>query len=394
MKIKTLIAAIGFSAALNASAEAVIDCPTILVNQDVTTHIIMPENIKLVDISTDRIVGDQCADNMLRIKPLIDSLTMKSPLQDGDFMGAVTLIGERHMAQYNLVYTANPMRSNSMYKVKYATADNYSNPDIPMTEGEMANYAWAISNTGRKYHTIRSKANGIDAQIYNIYSMGNYFFLDLALQNNTKIQYDIAQMRITLADKKEAKATNSQTLELTPAFILNKDKSFKRNYRQVVVLPKLTYPEEKVLTIEITEDQISGRVISIPIQYEDILHADCFTGDKADAYEKTQALNNSLNNQIYRLNNRIKDKDKEIAAIQKLLDKANVEIDNLNGKLKKKSNQYLEIQKKVSAMLNAYNDVLKLKDVFPASFAELLKEETEETEETEVPTGKFLTLDE
>lgn len=390
MKIKTLMAAFGICAAANASADHVFDSPTILVNKDVTTHIIMPENIKLVDISTDRIVGDQCADNMLRLKPLTDSITMQEPLEEGAFMGAVTLIGERHVAQYNLVYTNNPMRSNAMYKVKYSTTDNYSNPEIPMTEGEMANYAWAISNTGRKYHTIRSKAFGIDAQIYNIYSMGNYFFLDLVLQNNTKIQYDIAQMRITLSDKKEDKATNSQTLELTPAFVLNKDRSFKKNYRQVVVLPKLTYPEEKVLTIEITEDQISGRVISIPIQYEDILHADCFNGDKADAYEKTQALNNSLNSQIYRLNDRIKDKDKEIAAIQKLLDKANVEIDNLNGKLKKKSNQYLEIQKKVSAMLEAYNDIMKLKEVFPASLAELLKEDTEDADD---PNGEFLTLD-
>ena len=391
MKIKTLIAAIGLCATANAAADHVFDSPTILVNKDVTTHIIMPENIKLVDISTDRIAGDQCADNMLRLKPLTDSISMQIPPEEGDFMGAVTLIGERHVAQYNLVYTNNPMRSNAMYKVKYSTTDNYSNPEIPMTEGEMANYAWAISNTGRKYHTIRSKAFGIDAQIYNIYSMGNYFFLDLVLQNNTKIQYDIAQMRITLSDKKEAKATNSQTLELTPAFVLNKDRSFKKNYRQVVVLPKLTYPEEKVLTIEITEDQISGRVISIPIQYEDILHADCFNGDKADAYEKTQALNNSLNSQINRLNDRIKDKDKEIASIQKLLDKANVEIDNLNGKLKKKSNQYLEIQKKVSAMLEAYKDIMKLKEVFPASLAELLKEDTEDTED---PNGEFLTLDE
>ena len=375
MKIKMLIAALFAIAALDLSADRVSDCPTLFVNKDVTTHIIMPENLKMVDISTERIVGDQCADNMLRIKPLIDSISIQTPLEEGDFMGAVTLIGERHMAQYNLIYTTNPMRSNAMYKVKYESTDNYSNPDIPMTEAEMANYSWAISNTGRKYHTIRSKAYGIDAQIYNIYSIGNFFFLDLVLQNNTKIQYDIAQMRIMLSDKKETKATNSQTLELTPAFTLNKERSFKKNYRQVIVLPKLTYPEEKVLTIEITEDQISGRVISIPIQYEDILHADCFNGNKEDAYTKTQALNTALNGQIGKLNERIKDKDKEIQNIQNLLDKANFEINRLNGKLKKKSNQYLFIKEKLSALLNTYDEVMKLKDKFPMSFAELMEDD-------------------
>lgn len=392
MKIKTLLVAATLFAALESSADKVSDNPIIYVNSDVTTHIIMPENIKLVDLSTDRIVGDQCADNMLRLKPVTDSLIIQSPLMEGDFMGAVTLIGERHMAQYNLIYTNIPGKSTSLYKVQYATTDNYSNPEIPMTEGEMANYAWAISNTGRKFHTLRANANGINAQIYNIYSIGNYFFLDLVLENRTKIQYDIAQMRITLADKKETKATNSQTLELTPSFVLNKEKSFKKNYRQVIVLPKLTYPEEKVLTIEITEDQISGRVISIPIQYEDILHADCFNGNKQDAYFKTQAVNRGLNKQIDNLNKRIKDKEKEVKSIQKLLDKANVEINNLEGKLKKKSYQYIGIQRKMEDMLESYHQVMKLKDKFPESMAEFLK--NEEEIEQQPDNLEFLTLEE
>ena len=146
-----------------------------------------------------------------------------------------------------------------------------------------------------------------------------------------------------------------------------------------------------MLTIEITEDNLSGRVISITIQYEDILHADCFNGNKEDAYSKTQALNNSLTNQIDRLNEKIRSKDKEIATIQNLLDKANVEIDSLNGKLKKKSNQYLTIQKKITAFMEAYEDVLRLKDKFPASLAESLEEETQGEK---IGNLEFLTLEE
>ena len=43
--------------------------PVIYVNDQVTTHLIMPEGIKLVDISTDKLVGNQCADNIVRLKP-------------------------------------------------------------------------------------------------------------------------------------------------------------------------------------------------------------------------------------------------------------------------------------------------------------------------------------
>ena len=35
--------------------------------------------------------------------------------------------------------------------------------------------------------------------------------------------------------------------------------------------------DEKVLTIEISEKQISGRTITLRIDYADILHADAFT---------------------------------------------------------------------------------------------------------------------
>ncbi|EJW94127.1 transposon TraN protein [gut metagenome] len=45
------------------------------------------------------------------------------------------------------------------------------------------------------------------------------------------------------------------------------------------MIEKLTFPDEKVLRLEISENQISGRVIALTIEYEDILHADGFDSD-------------------------------------------------------------------------------------------------------------------
>ena len=38
----------------------------------------------------------------------------------------------------------------------------------------------------------------------------------------------------------------------------------------------MTFPNDKVLAIEITEKQISGRNIRLDIDYEDVLSADSF----------------------------------------------------------------------------------------------------------------------
>lgn len=251
----------------------------ILVNSEVTTHIVMPENIKMVDLSTTKIIGNQCADNIVRVKPFMESDSLPSGYREGELMGTLTLIGERHLAQYEVVYTSVPSRAASIHRVPYSGMDSYINPEVSMPQSEMARYAWAVYGSGRRYNQVVSKAHGMKAIVNNIYSVDDYFFIDYSLQNRTKIPYNIAEVRVKLTDKKEVKATNSQTVELTPAYSLNLARKFKKNYRNVLVLDKLTFPDEKVLRIEISENQISGRVITLTIEYDDILNADGFDSD-------------------------------------------------------------------------------------------------------------------
>ena len=241
----------------------------IYVNEEVTTHVIMPENIKLVDISTDKIVGNQCADNIVRIKPA-------GRMYDNELAGTITVIGERHLAQFDVIYTSGPAKAYSVYNIQLDEMKQYKNPDVLMPESQMAAFSWAIFCSGKKYNDIHSEAYGIKAVVNNIYTVNDFFFIDFSLYNKTKIKYDIDEIRIKLTDKKEAKATNAQTIELSPVYSLNRAKSFQNGYRNVIVINKLTFPDEKILRLEISEDQISGRVVYIPIEYEDILHADSF----------------------------------------------------------------------------------------------------------------------
>ena len=276
MKSKMLLCFLSlFMAAAGASANE-----SIYVNREVTTHIVMPENIKMVDISTTKIAGNQCTDNIVRIKPSCGSDSIpEAGYRDNELLGTLTLIGERHIAQYDILYTQSPQMAASIFEVPYSHTQSYINPEVTMPMAEMARYAWAVYGSGRKYNQIVSRAHGMKAVVNNIYAVGDYFFIDYSLQNKTKIAYDIEELRVKLTDKKETKATNSQTIELSPVFSLNHVRKFKKSYRNVLVLPKLTFPDEKVLRLEISENQISGRVITLTIEYEDILHADGFDSD-------------------------------------------------------------------------------------------------------------------
>ena len=72
------------------------------------------------------------------------------------------------------------------------------------------------------------------------------------------------------------KATNLQSVEIKPIITYLDDNSFKKNYRNIFVFEKFTFPEDKVFSIEISEKQISGRTILLRISYADVLRADNF----------------------------------------------------------------------------------------------------------------------
>ena len=267
---KLFLVAVAFVALSTSSASAQdTNLRTIYVNKDVTTHLIMPETIKLVDISTDNVVGNQVNDNIVRIKP--DTI-----LADGETAAIATVIGERHIAQYKLVYCSQSCFVHTRFTIPYCDAQDYTNPDVQMSVAEMSRYAIRMYNAKRTVENIHSKKDKMKAWVNHICSAGDYFFIDFSMENKTKIPYDISDIRVKLEDKKQKKATNYQSIELTPEYMLNYNKHFKKRYRNVLVVKKLTFPEAKVLKIEVSENQISGRTIELNINYDDVLNADCF----------------------------------------------------------------------------------------------------------------------
>ena len=246
--------------------------PRALVNEDISTHITFPEPVKYVDISTNKIVGDIPIDNILRLKPIInDSVKYK----EGDVLAVVTIVTERYKCQYECVYTKREWATTNI-DIESEKMNSYVNIEVDMPQKEMHKFCWAIWNTGRNYYDVSREAYKLRITLNNIYTVKGYFFIDIDITNKTNIEYDVDQIRFKIEDKKQTKATNFQQIEVEPVLSLNEGKKFYRNYRNVFVFKKFTYPDEKVFTVEVSEDQISGRTVILKIDYADILNADSF----------------------------------------------------------------------------------------------------------------------
>lgn len=240
------------------------------VNEQVTTIITASEPIRFVDISTDKVAGDQPINNTIRLKP------KEAGHADGDILAIVTIVTERYRTQYGLIYTTRMSEAVSDKEIQLQERQAYNNPAVTMSTEAMYDYARKIWNSPAKFRDVSIKQHKMVMRLNNIYSVGDYFFIDFSINNKTNIRFDIDELRVKLADKKVSKATNNQIIELEPEMVLEKTKTFHHGYRNVIVLKKLTFPNDKVLTIELSEKQISGRTIHLNVDYEDVLTADSF----------------------------------------------------------------------------------------------------------------------
>lgn len=265
--ILTLFAAV----AMNVSAQQTYqEMGQLTVNENVTTIVTASEPVRLVDISTDKVVGDKPINNTVRLKP------KEGGHKDGDILGIVTIVTERYRTQYALIYTTRIEEAVTDKEIAYDERSDYNNPAVAMSTADMVKFARRIWNSPAKYRNIKTRSNRMTMRLNNIYTVGEFFFIDFSVENNTNLRYDIDELRFTLTDKKQSKATNFQRMELQPVLLLDQSKTFQRGYRNVVVIRKMTFPNDKVLTIQLSEKQISGRTIDMAIDYEDVLAADSF----------------------------------------------------------------------------------------------------------------------
>jgi conjugative transposon TraN protein len=241
--------------------------PIIYLPANVSLHFISPEPIQYVDISVKNVLGDLPLKNVLRIR-------LKDSVPDAD--AVVTIAGENFIAQYHVISAGAITGRDALTDIDIKPADTrpLDIAAIGFSQPQLKALSLSLFCSRPAKAVAKAKALGLKANLYHIYCAGNYLFLDIGYRNDTRLNYDIDEFRFKVEDKKITKATNVQSVEIKPDFILFSAPVFQKTYRNIIVLRKMTFPGDKVLHIELSEKQISGRVIILTISYKDVLQAD------------------------------------------------------------------------------------------------------------------------
>lgn len=189
-------------------------------------------------------------------------------------LGIVSVIGEDYFIQYRLKYTYDIDKADKQIHLDNNSQNYFLHPNFEMTNADMYSYSKKIEKLLPAYHNTSSKANKIRIKLNNIIVKDRHIFVDFSIKNSSNLMYDVDDIKFFIDDKKVKKNTNIQRQLVEGVFSYNKEKSFKKNYRNIVCFNKMTFPDNKVFVIELTEKQITGRVAKLTITYLDILNAD------------------------------------------------------------------------------------------------------------------------
>lgn len=242
---------------------------TIYINELVSTHFITSEPIQYVDISTDHIVGDMTVKNILRIKP---NQQEKSATQE---QGIVTIVCQKYMVQYRLLHADVREATKSKF-ISSMDGRGLLLPEITISAEEMKALSMQLLNESKEKPINSSTQRGMKITINQVYTTGDYYFMDVSIRNRSNIIFEIDQIRFQIKDKKVLKATNIQQIELEPEYVLYTQNRIRKRYRNVFVFKKFTFPNEKTFEIELSEKQLSGRNIKLQLDYKHILNAEPF----------------------------------------------------------------------------------------------------------------------
>lgn len=294
--ITTLLLATQLFFAQTAAKEQIIsDLPVIELSEGINLHIISPEPIQYVDLSTEKLTGDLPNSTIARLKITDKSeenenvnlkekenektkFKKENSFENGDQIGIITVVGQSFIAQYKAIYR-NSENLNTITNLHIQPEDMQpiELDKMAFSYLELRKFSMDIIQNKTEKNPIREEKNlKLNIQLNNVYVMSDYIFLDMTFKNNSNLSYDIEDLKFSIEDKKIYKATNNQSIELTPIFQLNHQKQFKKNFRNIYVFKKFTYPNSKVMMIRLIEEQLSGRTIEMKINYSDILKADTF----------------------------------------------------------------------------------------------------------------------
>ncbi|OCB73200.1 conjugative transposon protein TraN [Flavobacterium piscis] len=118
----------------------------------------------------------------------------------------------------------------------------------------------------KKSSGLKKSKFQIRLEVNGIFIHQDVLYLRVVLENKSKINYDIDQLRFFIRDQRKSKRTASQEIEILPLYTTSSSAviPYKSEVTKVYAVEKFTIPENKYLTLQLIEKN-GGRHLEVNI---------------------------------------------------------------------------------------------------------------------------------
>jgi conjugative transposon TraN protein len=220
-----------------------------------TTSIIFPTKIKSIDIGSPDIIAQRVdeTENVLQVKASLSSFPETN-------LTVITDNGTLH--QFDVNFCSAPKscyfiidNKGVIESVKSVSFDNERSSSF-------YNETYQLINTTQSTRQYQTKSSRIRAILKGIFIREGKVFMPLSIINDSYIPFDIQSVRFFIRDRKQAKRTAIQEIEIKPTQTSTKLAQVRENgsMNSIWVIDKLTLPKSKELIIEIIEKNGSRNI--------------------------------------------------------------------------------------------------------------------------------------
>ncbi|HHV86295.1 MAG TPA: conjugative transposon protein TraN [Petrimonas sp.] len=244
-----------------------------------TVHVIFPAPIRYVDLGSADLLATKAdgTENVLRVKAALRDFSRESNLsvitEDGNYY------------TFNVKYADEPIKlSVEMTDFLHdGEAVNRPNNALAVYMQELGQESPLLvklimqsiyKNNDREIKHLGSKRFGIQHTLKGIYTHNGLLYFHLQLKNSSNVSFNIDFITFKIVDKKVAKRTAIQEQVIWPLRAYNNlmEIGGKRTERTIFTLPKFTIPDDKMLVIELNEQE-GGRHQRFTVDNADLMRA-------------------------------------------------------------------------------------------------------------------------
>lgn len=267
--IMTFAAAVGLSLGSMAQTNAVtksFDTNQVVAPYDIevsfnkTVHILFPAAVQYVDLGSNDIIAGRAsgAENVVRIKAAVAGFPGETNCSvitaDGSFYSFIVRYAdepERLSVEMDDWLRKNPTGESANDRMFVRLSELGGETPVLVNRIMYSVYKKNASDI----KSVGSKQFGIESLLKGVYIHKDLMYFHIAVRNTSNVSYDMDFIRFKIVDKKVAKRTAVQETYVNPVRVYSQQNTVdgKSTVRNVFVFPKMTLPDDKVLTVEIFE---------------------------------------------------------------------------------------------------------------------------------------------